>query len=46
MEKTKTAVILGIVSVVLLGAILYALKDNFSPKNETTAKTTEKVIGE
>ncbi|MDD3479968.1 MAG: hypothetical protein PHI42_06250 [Paludibacteraceae bacterium] len=43
MDKTKTAVILGIVSVVLLGAILYALKDSFSSKNETTNKSTEKV---
>ena len=29
MEKTKTAVILGIVCIIMLGGVLYALKDNF-----------------
>ena len=29
MNQTKTAVILSIVTIVLVGAVLYALRDNF-----------------
>lgn len=38
MNQTKTAVILSIVTIVLVGAVLYALRDNFKGKSET--KTT------
>ncbi|MDD3405938.1 MAG: hypothetical protein PHH23_06705 [Paludibacteraceae bacterium] len=42
MNSTKTAVIIGIVAVVLLGAVLYALRDKFTTKKtvETPAATT------
>lgn len=36
MNQTKTAVILSIITLVLIGVVLYALRDNF--------KTDEKVI--
>lgn len=38
MNQTKTAVILSIVTIALVGAVLYALRDNFKGKSET--KTT------
>lgn len=34
MNQTKTAVILSIVTLVLVGAVIYALRDNFSSKKE------------
>lgn len=41
MNQTKTAVIIGIVCVVLLGALLYANRDKFSSEKsvETTNQT-------
>ncbi len=39
MDKTKTAVILCIVIIVMLGAILYACRDKFLPSKE--AQTTD-----
>ena len=36
MNQTKTAVIIGIVSVAMLGVIIYLLRDNFSKKVELT----------
>lgn len=41
MDKTKTAVILGIVSIILLGGILYALKDNFTAKSGTSTSKSQ-----
>ena len=42
MEKTKTAVILSIVTIILLGGVLYALKDNFkSVKSSNETSTNE-----
>lgn len=42
MNQTKTAVIIGIVCVVMLGALLYANRDKFSsqPTQNTTKQTT------
>jgi hypothetical protein len=40
MNQTKTAVIVGIIAIVLLGAVLYALRDKFS--SSTSAGTTDK----
>lgn len=36
MNQTKTAVILSIVTLVMVGAVIYALRDNFSSKKSTT----------
>jgi hypothetical protein len=41
MDKTKTSVIIGIVAVVLLGAVLYALRGNFNTGSANPATTTE-----
>ncbi|MBO5974985.1 MAG: hypothetical protein J6P95_04645 [Paludibacteraceae bacterium] len=47
MDKTKTAVILCIVIIVMLGAILYACRDKFLPsKEEKTADKQESVAEE
>lgn len=35
MNQTKTAVILSIFTLVMVGAVIYALRDNFSSKKET-----------
>lgn len=44
MDKTKTAVILCIVIIVMLGGVLYACRDKFTSKSvnsETTPKLPE-----
>jgi|GEM_PF-6272999 hypothetical protein len=41
MDKTKTAVILCIVIIVMLGAILYACRDKFFSKEEKSADKQE-----
>ena len=37
MEKTKTAVIVGIITIVLLGVVIFALRDNFKKKSADAA---------
>ena len=34
MNQTKTAVILSIVTLVMVGGVIYALRDNFSSKKD------------
>lgn len=35
MNQTKTAVILSIITLVAVGVVIYALRDNFSSKKST-----------
>lgn len=35
MNQTKTAVVLSIITLVMVGVVIYALRDNFSSKKET-----------
>lgn len=44
MNQTKTAVILSIVTIVLVGAVLYALRDNF--KSQKSVKTSSEIVAE
>lgn len=37
MNSTKTAVIIGIVGVILMGAILWALRGNFTKQSESAS---------
>lgn len=43
MNQTKTAVILSIITLVLVGVVLYALRDNFKSdeKKVVTSKSSE-----
>ena len=36
MNQVKTAVIVGIITIIMLGAVLYALRDNFKGGNSTS----------
>lgn len=41
MNQTKTAVILAIIILIVLGAVLYALRDNFKGEKKETKPTAE-----
>lgn len=41
MDKTKTAVIIGIISVVMLGVIIYLNRDKFGSKKAVAAPAAE-----
>ena len=42
MDKTKTAVILGIIAIAMLGIIIWLNRDKFGSKEETTTTVTTK----
>ncbi len=41
MNQTKTAVIIGIISVVMLGVIIYLNRDKFGSKEQATSPAAE-----
>lgn len=41
MNQTKTAVILSIITLVAVGVVLYALRDNFKGEKKETKPTAE-----
>lgn len=44
MNQTKTAVIIGIVCVILLGALLYANRDGFTSKSTKKEEAKAEVL--